>query len=588
MALPKFIIRTLRPYIILLSLGMIYLAYQQLNSSELNAHRQSLANLNTSSHLVSSQVEAAISKLYLLHDAQSVTEFDHTAQRILKHSPSYADVISVNHETKQYRSANLESVTAEQEADIQWTPLQRLSSDIAVSSLYEKKPNYWVFAVKYTPNKLKEIWLEFDLMHTTQSLRGLRTLSEGYVFVIDQHTGRLIFHPDPVRIGTQSISFHSGINELIEKNIKFGEHEYYYRDQFKVTVFDANNPYGWVFISGTDRADILATSYQFSLTAVVIASLLLLAIAINYFSYQLNQSLAELNTKHEMADFKSHLRQIFDRFLPHQGVQFCLYDADYGHFSTIDFHGNSKIILTDPRLAQSFSVNNFSYFGKKYADPLAKLLRIESRHYSIPLFSKGELIAVIYVQSFLPTYHSVLRMIRDFSEVALSNLLLHKQLRSKDVMTHLDNKMTVREEIERNIEDESVYFALCDLDHFKKINDQYGHLCGDKVILATAELMEKCFPKPGAISLARYGGEEFCVLFHANDQNDAYEQCELFRQLMEKTAIEFSGQQVRATISIGITQADATQHITIGRADKALYQAKGLGRNQVVLNTFKS
>ena len=277
-----------------------------------------------------------------------------------------------------------------------------------------------------------------------------------------------------------------------------------------------------------------------------------------------------------------------DRFCHHKGIQLCFYDSDYGYFSTIDYHGNSHIVLKDKDLANRFSPSSLRYTAKRYADPLAKKLKIDGRHYTIPLFDKGSLIAVIYMTATFPTYRSILRMIRDYSEVALSNLLLHKKLRSKDVMTHLDNKLTIREKIDSNLDKEGIYLAIFDIDHFKRINDVHGHQCGDHVILHTAELMKKCFPKPGAMSLARYGGEEFCVLFYANDENDAYEQCELFRQVVEQTELSYEEIEVRYTVSIGITSAQDSQHTTIGRADKALYQAKGLGRNQVVLNTFRA
>jgi diguanylate cyclase (GGDEF)-like protein len=211
---------------------------------------------------------------------------------------------------------------------------------------------------------------------------------------------------------------------------------------------------------------------------------------------------------------------------------------------------------------------------------------IQARHYRLPLFSKDELIAVVYIQARMPTYRTIVRMICDYSEVALANLLLHKKLLSKDVMTQLDNKHIMREAIDHNIDNQHVFFALIDIDRFKLINDNHGHKCGDKIILATAELMQTCFAKPRAISHARYGGDEFCVLFHANDENDAYDQCDLFRQLIEKHAYCYNGDNIHYTISMGVTRVRDSQHITVGNADKAISQAKGLGRNQVVLNTF--
>lgn len=588
MALPKLLIRTLRPYIILLVVGMIYAAYQQLNKSEQSAYQQSFSNLKTASELIFSQVGAAASQLYLLDDSASVSDFDTSAKNILKLTPIYSDIIHVNNDTHQYRSVLLNPTHSEQHSEITWHPLNNITSKLAVSSVYEKIPDVWVFAVKYIQESGNEIWIEFNLKYATQSLRGLKTLDHGYVFVVDGTTGRLVFHPDPSRIGSPSVSYHAGISELIETGLRFGKYEYYYKGQFKMSVFDGDNPINWVFISGTDRSDILSTSYQFSLTAIVIGSLFFLAVVINYLTYQLNQNLADLNSKEDLADFKHKLRDILDRFCHHKGVQLCFYDADYGHFTTIDYHGNSNIVLKDKDLAKHFSPSSLSYTGKRYADPLAKKLQINSRHYTIPLFDKESLIAVIYMKATFPTYRSILRMIRDYSEVALTNLMLHKKLRSKDVMTHLDNKLTLRDKIDASLDKEGTYLAILDIDHFKRINDNQGHLVGDQVITHVADLMKKCFPKPNALSLARFGGEEFCILFRANDENDAYEQCEMFRHLVEKSKIVVDDMPVQYTVSIGITSNTISQNIAIGRADKALYQAKGLGRNQVVLNTFQA
>ncbi|MBA5761046.1 diguanylate cyclase [Vibrio sp. 404] len=567
---------------------MLYLAYVQLQTSEQNAHSQSLANLNTAAHLVSSQVEAASSKLFLLDDAQSLTEFDNTAKRILKHSPIYADIVHVNLETGQYRSALLNPTTAEKDSDIVWTPLIKFSPHIAISSLYEKSPGYWVFAVRYIPNASEQLWLEFDLKHATQSLRGLRTLDEGYVFVIDKHTGRLIFHPDPNRIGTPSISYHSGISELVESGTKFAEYEYYYRDQFKVSVFDADNGFDWVFISGTDRSDILAASYQFGLAAVFIVSLLYLAIAISYLTKQLSLALAELNGQSDLAGFKHQLRYTLDRFIPHQGIQFCLYNSQHGHYSTLDFHGNGRVVMEDKALANRFSAGKISYLSKSDADPLAQKLQIHSNHYVIPLHSQGDLIAIIYIQAWLPSCGSILRMIRNYTEVALSNLLLRKKLLRIDVMTKLDSQHTMNASIDCHQNSDHVFFAQLEIDFFEQILNHHGTQCADKIILATAELMQICFPKPRAISLSRDGLNKFCILFHAHDADDALNKCEELRVLVEKNPVKLGEISIPYTVSIGGGVVESAHQETLNTVEKALYKAKGAGRNQVSFNAYNS
>ncbi|WP_295899181.1 diguanylate cyclase [uncultured Vibrio sp.] len=588
MALPKLLIRTYRPSILLIILAMVYLAYDQLKSSEHKALTQSQANIHTASLLIASHVEAAASKLYLLHDARSSISFDKLATKVLSSTLLYSDILLVDNRTDQYTATRRNTPDVNVLSHLAWRPMIGLSSAFSISPIYQTSLEKWVFAVRYQPNEHETIWLEFDLMFGSNLLKGMRTLDEGYLFVVDKLTGKLVFHPDPKRIGSDSISYQTGMNALIEQGKSYGTFEYYFRNQHKMSVYDADNLLNLVFVSGTNRSDILSNSYQFTLTGVIIGSILLFIVIINYLIYQLNKSLSVLNHKETLADFKHELRAIFDRFCHHSGVQFCLYGQETGQFTTIDFHGNEKVIHTDRSLASLYSSNECYYFGKGDTDALASKLRINSRHYTIPLFNHLGLIAIIYMPMFLPTHRSLLNMIRNYSEVALNNLLLNQKMRSKDVMTNLDNKMTIRNEIDDQLGKENVYLALVDIDQFRSINDRFGHQSGDRIITHTAKLIQACFPKPTSISLARFAGEEFGLLFRANDENHAYDLCDMLRHRIETSGLANGEETIQYTISIGITSVDESQHSSIGRADKALFQAKGFGRNQVVLNTFQS
>ncbi|MGF1697252.1 diguanylate cyclase [Vibrio lamellibrachiae] len=567
---------------------MIYLAFQQLKSSEEKAYIQSKANIHTASLLVASHIEAAASKLYLLHDARSNSSFETLATNILSSTLLYSDILLVDSHAHQYTSIRRAEPDVDTLSHLEWRSITGLSSDFSISPIYKTTNGRWVFATRYQPNEREALWVEFDLLHGSNLLKGMRTLNDGYLFVVDRLTGKLVFHPNPQRIGDESISYQSGIRELVKQGSNYGTFEYYYKNQHKVSVYDADNFLNLVFVSGTNRADILSSSYQFNLAAVVIASLLLIIAATNYLIYQLSNSLSKLNTKETIADYKHQLRSILDRFCHHQGVQFCLYEQDTGQLSTIDFHGNEKVIHSDKKFRTLYNSNEIYYFGKRNGDDLAKKLHINARHYTIPLFNTQGLIAIIYMPMFFPTHRSLLQMIRNSAEVALNNLLLNQKMQSKDVMTNLDNKLTIRNQLDDQLGQEHVYLALVDIDHFRSINDEYSHLAGDNIIIHTAKLMQACFPKPKATSLARFGGEEFGILFKANDENHAYDLCEMLRHRVEQTSLECEQKTIKYTISIGITSVNESQHSSIGRADKALYQAKGLGRNQVVLNTFQS
>ncbi|MBM7036018.1 GGDEF domain-containing protein [Vibrio ulleungensis] len=127
--------------------------------------------------------------------------------------------------------------------------------------------------------------------------------------------------------------------------------------------------------------------------------------------------------------------------------------------------------------------------------------------------------------------------------------------------------------------------VLLDLDHFKKLNDDYSHLLGDAVIRAVANRL-KAVSREG-ISAYRYGGEEFALIVPDKDLRIARHYAETARRSIEKIAVKDkqSGRSVSSiTASFGVAEIDEKESALslIGRADKLLYEAKQLGRNRVM------
>ena len=126
-------------------------------------------------------------------------------------------------------------------------------------------------------------------------------------------------------------------------------------------------------------------------------------------------------------------------------------------------------------------------------------------------------------------------------------------------------------------------FLMLDIDHFKKVNDTYGHQAGDHVLATLAEVMSATKRKGDEIG--RYGGEEFYGLTHG-DIRSGWEFAERLRHKVEKTPLIYKGQKIHVTISVGLASASQLAGINaenlITTADKRLYIAKQSGRNQVV------
>ena len=125
---------------------------------------------------------------------------------------------------------------------------------------------------------------------------------------------------------------------------------------------------------------------------------------------------------------------------------------------------------------------------------------------------------------------------------------------------------------------------LMDLDHFKSINDTYGHLSGDQVIRLFADLLKDNVREIDLIG--RYGGEEFCVLMPNSTESEALILAERIRQKYEVTPIHFNDAHIKCTVSIGVCDSNKAGIYfknMFSAADQSLYAAKNSGRNQVVL-----
>lgn len=162
--------------------------------------------------------------------------------------------------------------------------------------------------------------------------------------------------------------------------------------------------------------------------------------------------------------------------------------------------------------------------------------------------------------------------------------------KERDNLTHLHNRQTmdiVLDQVfefyqKKDISQETKlsWIALLDIDHFKSINDTFGHLCGDEVLITFSHIMEKTFRHTDFIF--RYGGEEFLVILNRVTKQGAQQALERFREAIENHEFAFG----EITVSAGFTFVNPgiAQRSLIERADAALYQAKNNGRNQVIYN----
>ena len=123
---------------------------------------------------------------------------------------------------------------------------------------------------------------------------------------------------------------------------------------------------------------------------------------------------------------------------------------------------------------------------------------------------------------------------------------------------------------------------MLDVDHFKQVNDTYGHQKGDEVLVSLANIVKEKTRK--ADIFGRYGGEEFMIIMPNTDQEGAFAAAEHLREEVEKISLETEKGEILVTVSVGICQIQPDHEVleqVINGADQALYSAKQAGRNQV-------
>lgn len=183
--------------------------------------------------------------------------------------------------------------------------------------------------------------------------------------------------------------------------------------------------------------------------------------------------------------------------------------------------------------------------------------------------------------------------IRDVTDMAIYEQRLI-EMNMKDGLTGVYNRrflsVRLREEIDRYRRyGQSLSLILFDLDHFKIVNDTYGHLFGDYVLQAVTTLVGNLIRNTDI--LVRYGGEEFCCVLPETDLDKAVVTAERCRRAVEKNVFHSQGITARITISLGVAQmneGNKTPEKLIEQADQALYAAKKGGRNRVMIASATS
>jgi len=324
-------------------------------------------------------------------------------------------------------------------------------------------------------------------------------------------------------------------------------------------------------------------------------------------------SLAELFTLQQITqaissilDVKELLKSVNDIIIGVMGVSsstIILYDEKKGRLrvhTTNIANRKELVILNDNINCQKLlaALQNGEPILENFVDmeeyPFAEGRGIHSL-LCVPLTTKARKFGLVliehkYFNAFDDNNLRLLNIIGQQVGIAMENVELYQRMHEMatiDSLTGIYNRLYFQERLREEIanakkENYDLSLAIMDIDHFKRFNDTFGHLFGDKVLKHIAQLMKKSL-RSGDI-IARYGGEEFVILLPRTSIKEAYDKVERLRNIIAKTTIKDELVEASVTVSFGVSsypEFSNNESELLKSADNALYEAKESGRNCV-------
>jgi len=256
---------------------------------------------------------------------------------------------------------------------------------------------------------------------------------------------------------------------------------------------------------------------------------------------------------------------------------------------------NPEILNNNPIIFDILKTGNFKCIEVP-EDIVTDSLLVDVRPKEIilqPLNYNNIPIGILVLAKPIKYSYEELGLIDIFSQslsIALNNAIIHEQIQKLaaiDALTGLLNRrygmIRLKEEYSRALRTEGfLAIIMFDIDYFKKINDTYGHIAGDRVLIHISRLA-KGLLREGDIFI-RYGGEEFCVVLPGASSEDAYKMAERIRIAIQDSSVFYAEYELKVTISLGIASfpelSVKDEQELLKAADEALYISKNSGRNK--------
>lgn len=582
---PRSFISMVYPLITLILACLIYVGYSDYKYIKKNTYQQAENNLDIASEYLNQHLNAVNNQLYLLGETykynDNLTDFLLSAQHLLDNENKYLEIGIMTSNGAYYATNYVYNHDADDNRSRVWFSQSMNYDKPFISELYKsEQTNKWTVAIvcllQLNNGDSARIVLELDILGLYDKLSLLKTLMDGYVYAVDSKTGTIVMHPDQSRIASQSVSVTSTILDNIRNDTDSKKTvNYTYQGEDKFSIYQAENQLGWILLSNSNNTDMKYKVLNIGAVSFALLAILLVFSMIYFISSRVHNKGQVLSESTRLEDIYLALSQMASELTHFDNMYFIIHNP-YNHNFEEPKH---NLRLNEVDVFKEITKNKIEVI--KIKQPLIANIKPTEYCVRIPLFNKGELIGVIYLtNNHLKSLH-FMNIFRNYAQSALINMLLTQKIRSEDAMTHLTNKVYLRQQMGIQIRSSTpnTYLAMIDIDDFKSINDNFGHLFGDRVIINTANLLKNHFNYRAVT--ARYGGEEFAVLFDAADEQQAYTKLDEFRCSIESTEVKSEHKKCHLTVSIGFSALRETTDKTIYDADKALYLAKNNDKNKV-------
>lgn len=265
------------------------------------------------------------------------------------------------------------------------------------------------------------------------------------------------------------------------------------------------------------------------------------------------------------------------------------------------FHNFYFILWIGPTLAIFYStlfndprIMKYIFCGAVIEAFLAFIVSLIEKNFTFGLTFTYLIVTVFFIFGEYLIARKIIEHHEEQQKLIYNDIIKQQELLEKldlDPSTKLYNRKTFDRQVEEVIEnsndqgifgDKRYFMLMLDLDHFKAVNDTYGHLCGDQVLLGISSILQKYTEGKGRAY--RYGGEEFVAILEPCKKFEAYSVSEQIRRLLKERTFDFDVNK-KITVSIGVIWYEKGWDSVkwIAEADKLLYQAKNSGRDRVVI-----